>query len=149
MNVSHTTLKLLAALVWYIGPVILFTKGADLANQAFDMEPKGWGRQFSWIAGIIVGLIKTRYIFLKSCRKNMTRIDALETPKLWQFYRVRFFFSLGMMMLLGATLSRVSAGNHTFLVFVATLDISIGTALLLSSKVFWEQGVFSFSKARA
>jgi hypothetical protein len=149
MNVSHTTLKLLAALVWYIGPVILFTKGADLANQAFDMEPKGWGRQFSWIAGIIVGLIKTRYIFLKSCRKNMTRIDALETPKLWQFYRVRFFFSLGMMMLLGATLSRVSAGNHTFLVFVATLDISIGTALLLSSKVFLEQGVFSFSKARA
>lgn len=146
MTVSHNTLKLLAALVWYIGPIILFTKGADLANQAFDMEPKGWGRQFSWIAGITVGLIKTRYIFLKSCRKNMARIDALESPKIWEFYRLRFFFSLGMMMLLGATLSRVSTGNHAFLVAVATLDISIGTALLLSSKVFWEQSVFSFSR---
>ncbi|NQV42816.1 MAG: hypothetical protein HQ506_10715 [Candidatus Marinimicrobia bacterium] len=146
MTVSHNTLKLLAALVWYIGPIILFTKGADLANQAFDMEPKGWGRQFSWIAGLTVGLIKTRYIFLKSCRKNMARIDALESPKLWEFYRLRFFFSLGMMMLLGATLSRVSTGNHAFLVAVATLDISIGTALLLSSKVFWEQSVFSFSR---
>lgn len=146
MTVSHNTLKLLAAIVWYIGPIILFTKGADLANQAFDMEPKGWGRQFSWIAGITVGLIKTRYIFLKSCRKNMARIDALESPKIWEFYRLRFFFSLGMMMLLGATLSRVSTGNHAFLVAVATLDISIGTALLLSSKVFWEQSVFSFSR---
>jgi hypothetical protein len=26
------------------------------------------------------------------------------------------------------------------------LDISIGTALLLSSQLFWKQGVFSFSK---
>lgn len=146
MNVSHNTLKLLAALVWYIGPIILFTKGADLANQAFDLEPRGWGRLFSWIAGITVGLIKTRYIFLKSCRKNMARIDALETPRLWQFYRVQFFFALGLMMLLGTMLSRLSAGNHAFLVAVATLDISIGTALLISSKVFWEQSVFSFSK---
>lgn len=147
MTVSHNTLKLLAALIWYIGPIILFTKGADLANQAFDMEPLGWGRRFSWIVGIAVGLIKTRYIFLKSCRKNLARIDALDSPRLWQFYRIPFFFSLGLMMILGATLSRVSAGNHTLLVAVATLDISIGTALLVSSKVFWEQHVFSFSRS--
>ena len=146
MNVSHKTLKLLAALVWYIGPVILFNKGADLANEAYHIEPQGWGRLFSWTAGIAVGLVKTRYIFLRSCRKNLARIDALISPKLGQFYRVHFFFALASMILLGAVLSRVSQGNHTFLVAVATLDISIGTALLLSSKVFWEQGVFSFSK---
>ncbi|MBC8374557.1 MAG: hypothetical protein H8E26_00855 [FCB group bacterium] len=149
MNVSHKTLKLLAALIWYIGPVILFNKGADLANEAYNIESQGWGRLFSWTAGIAIGLVKTRYIFLKSCRKNLARIDALTSPKLGQFYRVQFFFALAAMIALGAFLSRVSQGNHTFLVFVATLDISIGTALLVSSKVFWEQGVFSISKQGA
>ncbi len=113
---------------------------------AYELEPDGIGRSISWAAGIAVGLIKTRYIFLKSCRKNMARIDALITPRVWEFYRVQFFFALFMMMVLGATLSRLSQGNHTFLVTVAILDISIGTALLVSSKVFWEQGVFSFSR---
>ncbi len=146
MNVSHKTLKLLAALIWYIGPVILFNKGAELASEAYNLEPHGWGRLFSWSAGIAVGLVKTRYIFLKSCRKNLVRIDSLTSPKLGQFYRVQFFIALASMIALGAFLSRASQGNHTFLVAVATLDISIGTALLVSSKVFWEQGVFSFKK---
>jgi len=146
MNVSHKTLKLLAALIWYLGPVILLNKGAELANEANLLEPQGWGRLFGWSAGIAVGLVKTRYIFLKSCRKNLARIDALTSPRLGQFYRVQFFIALASMIVLGAFLSRASQGNHTFLVAVATLDISIGTALLFSSKVFWEQGVFSFKK---
>ena len=146
MNVSHKTLKIFAAIVWYIGPVILLLKGSQLATEALDLEPEGRGPIISWIAGIAIGLVKTRYIFLKSCRKNMARIDALETPKWWEFYRIQFFFALASMIVLGAVLSRVSQGNHAFLVAVATLDISIGTALLVSSKVFWEQGVFSFSK---
>lgn len=146
MTVSHHTLKLLAALVWYIGPIILFNKGAELASDAYDLESHGWERPFSWIAGIAVGLVKTRYIFIKSCRKNLARIDALVAPKLGQFYRVRFFIALASMITLGSVLSKISQGNHTFLIAVATLDISIGTALLLSSKVFWEQGVFSFTR---
>ncbi|MCF7827139.1 MAG: hypothetical protein K9M55_03600 [Candidatus Marinimicrobia bacterium] len=146
MIVSHNTLKLLAAIVWYIGPVILFNKGAELANEAYELESQSWGRLFSWTAGIAVGLVKTRYIFIRSCRKNLARIDALASPRLGQFYRLRFFIALASMVALGAVLSRVSQGNHTFLVAVATLDISIGTALLVSSKVFWEQGVFSFVK---
>jgi len=149
MNVSHKTLKLLAALVWYLGPIILFNKGIELANEAHDLEPQGWGRLFSWTAGIVVGLVKTRYIFLKSCRKNLVRIDALASPKLGQFYRIQFFIALILMVLLGATLSRISQGNHTLLIAVATLDISIGTALLVSSKVFWEQGVFSLRSPNA
>ena len=133
-------------MVWYVGPIILFTKGAQLANDAFALEPQSWGRSISWVAGIIVGIIKTRYIFLRSNRKNLARIDALESPKLWQFYRIPFYFALASMVMLGAFLSRASQGNHTFLVFVATLDISIGTALLLSSVEFWKQGVFTVSK---
>lgn len=148
MDVSHITLKRLAALVWYMGPVILFLKAAELANNAQEMEPEGWSRSFCWLAGIIVGIIKTRYIFLRSNRKNLARIDSLVDPKLWEFYRVKFFFFLGLMMLFGRILSTVSLGNQTFMVAVAVLDISIGTALFLSSYEFWKQGVFAFSLRR-
>ena len=144
MSVTHLTLKRLAALIWYLGPVILFLKGSELAAAAQDMEPDGWSRNFSWLAGVTVGLVKNHFIFTRSNRKNLARIDNLEHPRLWEFFRVRFFISLTLMMLLGRFLSAFSQGNHTFMVTVAVLDISIGTALLLSSVEFWRQGVFSF-----
>jgi hypothetical protein len=149
MNVSHKTLKILAALVWYTGPVILFSKGAALADGAQDLSPEGWSKTFSWLVGIVVGIIKTRYIFLRANRKNLARINALERPKIWEFYRIQFFFFLGLMILSGNLMSTYSQGYHGFMVFVAALDISIGTALLLSSYEFWKQGVFSFSKQAA
>lgn len=149
MNVSHKTLKLLAALVWYTGPVILFSKGAALADGAQELNPEGFGKTFGWLVGIVVGIIKTRYIFLRANRKNLARIDALNTPKIWEFYRIQFFFFLGLMILTGNLLSTYSQGYHGVMVFVAALDISIGTALLLSSYEFWKQGVFSFSKQAA
>lgn len=146
MNVSHHTLKLLAALVWYIGVFFLLSKGSELSDDARELEPERWGKNIAWIGGILVGIVKTRFIFLKSCRKNLARINALKTPRLHEFYRIKFFFFLGLMMLTGSFLSRSAEGHYGYLVAVAMLDISIGTALLLSSQVFWSQGVFSFSK---
>jgi len=137
MNVSHRTLKILAAILWYIGVYILLTKGWTLSHDAQALQSEGMGLLISWVLGITVGLIKTRFIFIRSCKKNMARIEALESPKIWQFYRYQFFIALIMMITLGSYLSRVSQGNHTFLVSVAVLDISIGTALLLSSYVFY------------
>ena len=141
-NVSHRILKLLAALIWYVGVFILLTKGSELAQDAQELAPEKRGQMLAWIVGIVVGLIKTRFIFIKSCRKNLARIDALQKPKLWQFFRPGFFVALALMILLGATLSRVSQGNYAWLVGIAMLDISIGTALLVSSWQFWKQGVF-------
>jgi len=131
------TLKILAAITWYIGVLILLTKGAELAQDAHDLEPEGMGKRLAWIIGIVVGVIKTRYIFIKSCQKNLARIVDLKDPKIWEFYRRGFFVALFLMILLGATLSRIAQGNYISLISVAALDISIGTALLLSSKEFW------------
>ncbi|MEA3287201.1 MAG: hypothetical protein U9Q77_07480 [Candidatus Marinimicrobia bacterium] len=127
---------------------MLLTKGWTLSHAAQTLRPEGFGLIISWMAGISIGLIKTRFIFIKSCKKNMARIDALVSPKLWQFYRYQFFIALVIMILAGSFLSRASQGNHTFLVAVAILDISIGSALLFSSWIFWKQGVFSFSSAK-
>jgi len=140
MVVSHRTLKILAAIVWYVGPVILFLKGSQLVSEAMGMRPDSCALSISWLLGISIGAIKTRFIFKKANRKNLSRIDSLDKPKIWQFYRPQFFLFLLLMMILGASLSRMAAGSYGFLVSVAVLDISIGTALLLSSWQFWKKG---------
>ena len=82
-------------------------------------------------------------LFRRSCRKNLARIAALQNPKIWQFYRPGFFVALALMIATGSILSRLAHGHHIFLLVVATLDLHIGTALLASSSVYWEERSFA------
>ena len=99
-----------------------------------------------WVSiglGLIIGNIKARFIFRKSCQKNILRINGLEEPKFWQFYRPQFFLMLAVMISAGVLLSRMAHGNLPFLLGVAALDLSIASALLISSLVFWEEKAFA------
>ena len=136
---SARTLKILAAVTWYIGGIVLFVKGISLLEQALVLNQEVRWIWFAFIAGILIGSVKTKFIFIKSCKKNLARINSLENPKIWQFFRAGFFFFLLLMILTGAYLSRAAHGNYTFLISVAVLDFSIGTALLGSSYVFWKR----------
>lgn len=136
--VSHIVLKILAALVWYIGGFVLLFKGASLLLEAKVIAP-----ELIWLWLVIAGALllggaKARYLFSKSCRKNLTRIEALSEPKIWQFFRPGFFLALALMIATGATLSRMANGRYVPLLLVALLDLSIGIALLASSIVFWQ-----------
>ena len=139
LTVSHHTLKILAALVWYIGGVVLSIKGGSLLMEAAAIKPdKHWPWTAAAIA-VLIGGIKAKYLFNNSCRKNLARIAALDPPRIWQFFRPVFLVSLVLMILAGATLSRISHGNYPLLLCIATLDLAIATALLGSSYVFWKQ----------
>ena len=140
---SHRTLKILAVLLWLIGGVMLIRKGGELIIEAYVIEPTSLWVWFSVALGVVLGGLKAKYLFSKACKKNLIRIDALEEPKLWQFYRPGFFLFLAAMIALGATLSRLAHGNSPFLLSVATLDISLATALLGSSVVFWQEKAFA------
>ncbi len=137
MTVTHNFLKILAALTWYTGGVVLALKGGALLTEAALLSPKqGW----TWLAlagGISLGVLKARYIFINNCRRNLDRIASLTEPRIWQFYRPGFFLFLALMIIAGATLSTLSHGNYSTLITVATVDISIATALLGSSHIFW------------
>jgi len=129
----------MAAVVWLAGGIVLLLKGGSLLAEAHALEP---GQVWLWLAvilGLSLGSLKARYLFSGNCRKNLDRIDALERPRLWQSYRPRFYVFLAMMILFGATLSRLAHGNHPFLIGVAVLDISIAVALLGSSHHFWKR----------
>ena len=90
-NTSPYTLKLLAALVWYSGAVVLYIKSASMLFRAEMINP---GQHWIWMAvlsGLVIGGIKAKYLFKRLCFKNLARINALQQTKLWHFYRIRFF----------------------------------------------------------
>jgi len=145
--VSRRTLYILAAIVWHIGGVVLLIKAASLLAEADSLRPE---QNWQWILvvfGLLLGSLKARYLFSKFCRKNLARIDALEEPRLWQFFRLRFFLMLSVMILMGATLSRLAAGDYRSLLGVATLDLSLAIALLGSGLIFWQRRLL-FAYAR-
>ena len=136
-NTSLHTLKLQAALVWYSGAVVLFIKSASLLLEAERINPDQLWTWLAILGGLVLGGVKAKHIFSRICIKNLRRIDALEQPKFWQFYRIRFFIFLLTMIVLGTFLSRLAHGNYSMLIAVAVIDLSVATALLGSGRCFW------------
>ncbi|MCW8830494.1 MAG: hypothetical protein OQK32_03130 [Gammaproteobacteria bacterium] len=138
-NASLHTLKLLASLIWYSGFIVLFIKGGKLLLEAEKLSP---GQAWTWLAllaGLGIGIIKAKYLYSKLCIKNLARINALQQPKIWHFYRLRFFVFLCLMVVLGLFLSRYIQGNYPMLITMAILELSIATALLGSSHYLWNE----------
>ena len=139
LNTSTRTLKLLASLVWYTGAVVLSFKSARLLLEAQSISPDKFWIWLAVLAGLIIGVIKAKYLFKRLCINNLKRIDALEQPKLWHFYRMRFFFFLFTMIILGSFISRLAHGNYATLLTLAIIEVSLATALLGSSNCFWKK----------
>jgi len=135
-NVSSFQLKLSAGLVWYAGSITLFLKGQQLLQAALILRPESSSSYYVYLIGIGVGLIKTRYIFIKSAKKNIARIYGLQKPKIWNIFRPKFFIFLALMIASGVVLSFLSRGNFLFLLSVASIDFSLSTALSVSGLLY-------------
>jgi hypothetical protein len=127
----------LALFVWYWGAAILIWKGHRLNHDALELQSNSFTYSTVLLLGIFIALIKTKFVFIKSCHRNIHRILSLKHPHLWNFFSGKFFVALTIMILTGAYLSRIAQGNYTFLVGVSLLDYSIGFALLFSSYPYW------------
>jgi hypothetical protein len=136
-SVSRRSLRLLATLTWYMGGFILLVKGGSLLSEAYVLRPEEKWPFYSTFLAIVIGVIKATYLFNKSCRKNLERIGRLSYPRIWQFFQPRFFLFLTLMVITGATLSRLAHGNYPWLIGVGIVDLSVGVALLVSSQLFW------------
>ncbi len=140
-DAAPRTLKSLAAFVWYSGIVVLFIKSTSLLLAAKKIHPD---ENWVWLAafcGVVLGVIKAKYLFRRLCLKNLKRIDTLVDPKLWHFYRIHFYIFLFTMVTLGSLLSRsaLAQGNYSMLLVMAFVELSVGIALLGSSHCFWEK----------
>jgi hypothetical protein len=145
MTASIRTLNILAASVWYVGGIVLLIKGSSLLVEAYSLKPEQYWPWLAVAVGPVIGSIKGKFIFRKSCLKNLARIDALNQPKIWHFFKPWFFVVLATMIMFGATMARLAHTQHNyyFLIAVAIVDIDIAIALLWSSYIFWKQKAFS------
>ena len=138
---SKKTLVVLAAVVWYIGAVMLFRSGLELLSQARELRPDStWHWLFIGL-GVLLGILQARTLFTRSCRRNIQRIRELEDPKLWEFFRPGFFLALVGMISTGVLLDHLSKGIYMFMLFVAGLDFALTISLLGSSLVFWKEKI--------
>ena len=142
---SKGFLKLLAALVWFVGGIVLTIKGASLLIEAESMHPEQVYHWLAFAAAAVFGSIKARFLFSRVGKKNLTRIESLSRPRIWEFFRLRFFVMLISMIALGVALSRLAHGDHNLLIAVGVLDLSIAIALLGSSYIFWMRKIFLIS----
>ena len=138
--ISHRTLRVLAALAWLSGGVVLLLKGTSLLMEALRQEPGDLLPWMAGIAGVLLGILKVKFLFNQFCRHNLDRIAALERPKIWQFFRPGFMVFLAAMIVVGAALSRLALDNYPLLIGVIVLDFSLATALLGSSLEFRRRG---------
>ena len=124
---------------------MLLVKGFSLLAEAYSLKPEQYWPWLAVVVGPVIGSVKGKFVFRKSCLKNLARIDALNQPKIWQFFKPWFFFVLAIMIVFGATMARLAHTQHNyyFLIGVAIVDIDIGIALLWSSYMFWKEKAFS------
>ena len=146
MSVSRLTLIIMAAFVWYSGGIALLFKGGALIKSAYLIDSQSFWTFAAPILGILAGLLKGRFLFSKSCKKNIKRIRALENPQVWQCFRPGMLIFLAIIIPTGTWMSKSAAGNYTFLCFVGALDLSISFALLSSSIIFFQLKAFSTSR---
>ncbi len=140
MQTTRKHIFLCAVIIWYTGGIILALKGAAMIRSAFDLAPDVSIAALTACTGIGVGLIKARYIFAHALRKNMVRITKLTEPlHVWQCYRPGFFVFLAIVITLSKFITDWAAGSVLYLSLVAILDLSISTALLASSVLFWKK----------
>lgn len=137
ITTSRRTLILLSALVWYGGVIALGWKTIDLVQQVMGMNPNPLWPGLAVLGGLLLGGIKGKYLFSIACIKNLNRIAALESPKIWQFYRPRFFLFLCCTISLSRLLTSLAQGSYPFLLFLIVLDLSIAMALGASSLIYW------------
>ena len=142
MKISHQRLIIIFAAIWCGGGIVLLIKGGALIKQAYLLDTELVWTTVALIVGGLAGLIKSRFLFIKSCLKNIHRITAISDPQIWQCFRPGMLIFLAIVIPTGAWMSRAAAGHYLLLCAVGGLDISIGVALLASSRVFWTLSAF-------
>lgn len=143
MLVSKLNLIIIAASVWYGGGIVLLVKAGALVMNAYAIDSESLWTYTAPMLGIMIGFIKAKLIFIHACKKNIIRIWALHNPRIWQFFRPGMLIFLAIIIPTGAWMSRAAAGKFGYLCGVAVLDLSIATALLTSSFMFWKLQAFS------
>jgi hypothetical protein len=128
-----------AAIMWLIGLGFLLIRGAlMIINPGNNMHPAFWLIVPVTIVAVVLGNIKAHYILLKYADKAVARIEHRGHACFFGFFGWTSWLFILVMMGGGILLRSSPLVDYTWgLVFLSTLYIAVGTALLIADRIFW------------
>jgi len=128
-----------AGLIWIIVGLFLIYRGSGLYNLAVVEQNTGKGALIiSVILGVVIGIIKGKFVLSKTALRNRNRINQLVPPlSIHQIFSGAFYGLIAGMMVLGFLLREFNAYLGGYVV-VASIYCGIGMALIAASSVYWK-----------
>ena len=128
-----------AGLIWIIVGLFLIYRSSDLYNLAVIEQNTSKGTLIiSVILGVVIGIIKGKFVLSKTALRNRNRINQLVPPlNIHQVFSGAFYGLIAGMMGLGFLLREFNAYLGGYVV-VASIYCGIGMALIAASSVYWK-----------
>ena len=128
-----------AGLIWIIVGLFLIYRSSGLYNLAVIEQNTSKGTLIiSVILGVVIGIIKGKFVLSKTALRNRNRINQLVPPlSIHQIFSGAFYGLIAGMMVLGFLLREFNAYIGGYVV-VASIYCGIGMALIAASSVYWK-----------
>ena len=129
----------IAGLIWIVVGLFLIYRGSDLYNLAvIEQNTSKETLIISIILGVVIGIIKGKFVLSKTALRNRNRINQLGPPlRIYQIFSGPFYGLIVGMMLLGFLLREFNSYLGGYVV-VASIYCGIGMALIAASSVYWK-----------
>lgn len=135
MKVTASTLKKVAGVIWLGIGLMLVTRGLLMIFGKADAS--AWARTLAILLGLVLGAGKGKFALSKAAARNMKRIDALPSPRIWNVFAPKFAILIALMIGLGMGLRAAAArgwlGGFTG---VGGIYVGIGMGLIVSSAAY-------------
>jgi hypothetical protein len=131
----------MAAAVWIGGVVACSEKGTTLLLAAHE----DMASHTKWIVflcaalGVFTGLVLGYFLFIPILKKNIDRIVHLESPRIYDCYRLRFWVFLMIVGGGGSILTNMYAEDAQSMAIIGGLDISVGLSLGSSFVIYFTE----------
>ena len=128
-----------AGLIWIIVGLFLIYRGSSLYNLAvIEQNTSKEALIISVILGVVIGILKGKFVLSKTALRNRNRINQLVPPlSIHQIFSGAFYGLIAGMMVLGFLLREFNAYLGGYVV-VASIYCGIGMALIAASSVYWK-----------
>ena len=127
-----------AGLIWIIVGGGLIYRGSGLYDlAATEQNTSKETIIFSLILGVVLGIVKGKFVLSKTARRNRDRINQLTPPlKIHNIFSGPFYGFIAGMIALGFLLRTFNTYLGGYVV-VAAIYCGIGMALIAASYVYW------------
>ena len=132
-------LQQIAGFVWVTVGLFLIYRGSGLYSLAVMEQNTSKGALIiSVILGVVLGILKGKFVLSKTALRNRNRISQLVPPlRIHQVFSGPFYGFIAGMMILGFLLREFNGYLGGYVV-VASIYCGIGMALIAASRVYWK-----------